>query len=116
MDLAGKRRFEFSVHLEKSPVLGTDGAEVTSDSDALVFFGATGDLAFKQIFPALQAMTQHGHLDVPVIGVAKPEWSDDQLRARARESLEQHAEVDEEDRRRVHRIRVLNSRANRGLR
>jgi glucose-6-phosphate 1-dehydrogenase len=66
------------------------------DSDAFVFFGATGDLAFKQIFPALQAMTQHGHLHVPVIGVAKPEWSDDQLRARARESLEQHGGVDEE--------------------
>jgi glucose-6-phosphate 1-dehydrogenase len=42
-----------------------------SHSDALVFFGATGDLAHKKIFPALQAMVKRGHLDVPVIGVAK---------------------------------------------
>ena len=42
-----------------------------SHSDALVFFGATGDLAYKKIFPALQAMLKRGHLDVPVIGVAK---------------------------------------------
>ena len=41
------------------------------DSDAFVFFGATGDLAFKQIFPALQAMIRHGHLDMPIIGVAR---------------------------------------------
>ena len=40
-------------------------------SDAFVFFGATGDLAYKKIFPALQAMAKRGHLDVPVIGVAK---------------------------------------------
>ncbi|HEY2389147.1 MAG TPA: glucose-6-phosphate dehydrogenase [Candidatus Binatia bacterium] len=59
-------------------------------SDALVFFGATGDLAFKKIFPALQAMTRRGHLDVPVIGVAKSGWNLDQFRNRARESLEQH--------------------------
>ena len=68
---------------------------MTSNSDALVFFGATGDLAFKQIFPALQAMTQRGHLDLPVIGVAKPDWSDDQLRARARKSIEKHGQIDE---------------------
>ncbi|HWE31163.1 MAG TPA: glucose-6-phosphate dehydrogenase (NADP(+)), partial [Polyangia bacterium] len=59
-------------------------------SDALVFFGATGDLAFKQIFPALQALVKRGALNVPVVGVARPPWSIDQLRARARESLEQH--------------------------
>jgi glucose-6-phosphate 1-dehydrogenase len=59
-------------------------------SDALVFFGATGDLAYKKIFPSLQAMIQHGHLDVPVIGVAKSGWNVDQLRARARDSLEKH--------------------------
>ena len=53
-------------------------------SDALVFFGATGDLAYKKIFPALQAMTRRGTLDVPVIGVAKADWTLDQLRARAR--------------------------------
>ena len=66
----------------------------TSQSDALVFFGATGDLAFKKIFPALQAMAQRGHLDVPVIGVGRSDWTADQLRARARESLEKSGEVD----------------------
>ena len=59
-------------------------------SDALVFFGATGDLAFKKIFPALQAMIKRGHLTVPIIGVAKAGWNLDQLRARARDSLEKH--------------------------
>jgi glucose-6-phosphate 1-dehydrogenase len=57
-------------------------------SDALVFFGATGDLAHKMIFPALQALVKTGRLDIPVIGVAKAGWSLDQLRARARDSLE----------------------------
>ena len=56
-------------------------------SDALVFFGATGDLAHKKIFPALMAMVRRGHLDVPVVGVAKAGWTIDQLRARARDSL-----------------------------
>jgi len=59
-------------------------------SDALVFFGATGDLAYKKIFPSLQAMVKRGHLDVPVIGVAKAGWNLDQLKARARDSLEKH--------------------------
>jgi len=63
-------------------------------SDALVFFGATGDLAYKQIFPSLQQMIRHGNLDVPVIGVAKAGWSLDQLRERARQSLEKHGGVD----------------------
>ena len=62
----------------------------TSQSDALVFYGATGDLAFKKIFPALQSMVKRGHLDVPVIGVGRSAWTADQLRSRARESLEQH--------------------------
>jgi glucose-6-phosphate 1-dehydrogenase len=65
-----------------------------NQSDALVFFGATGDLAYKKIFPALQAMVKRGHLSVPVIGVAKPGWSLDQLRARAHDSLEKHGGVD----------------------
>ena len=64
-------------------------------SDALVFFGATGDLAYKKIFPSLMAMLKRGHLDVPVIGVAKAGWSIEQLRARARDSLEKHGPVDE---------------------
>jgi glucose-6-phosphate 1-dehydrogenase len=63
-------------------------------SDALVFFGATGDLAYKKIFPALQAMTKRGHLNVPVIGVAKAGWNVDQLRARAKDSLEKHGGLD----------------------
>jgi len=61
-----------------------------TDSDALVFFGATGDLAFKKVFPALQAMIKRGTLTVPVIGVAKAGWGIEQLRERARASLEQH--------------------------
>ena len=64
-------------------------------SDALVFFGATGDLAYKKVFPALQNLIQHGHLDVPVIGVAKAGWTLEQMRARARDSLAQHGGVDE---------------------
>ncbi len=63
-------------------------------SDALVFFGATGDLAYKKIFPALQAMIKRGHLNVPVVGVAKAGWNLDQLRARAKDSLEKHGGVD----------------------
>ena len=65
-----------------------------SHSDALVFFGATGDLAYKKIFPALQAMVKRGHLNVPVIGVAKAGWNLDQLRARAKDSLEKHGGLD----------------------
>ena len=64
-----------------------------SHSDALVFFGATGDLAYKKIFPALQAMLKRGHLDVPVIGVAKAGWNLEQFRARAHDSLEKHGGV-----------------------
>ena len=63
-------------------------------SDALVFFGATGDLAYKKIFPSLQAMLKRGHLDAPVIGVAKAGWSLDQMKARAKESLEKHGGLD----------------------
>jgi glucose-6-phosphate 1-dehydrogenase len=63
-------------------------------SDALVFFGATGDLAYKKIFPSLQAMVKRGHVNVPVIGVAKSGWTLDQLRARARDSLDKHGGVD----------------------
>ncbi|MDB5313418.1 MAG: glucose-6-phosphate dehydrogenase [Gemmataceae bacterium] len=64
------------------------------DADALVFFGATGDLAYKKIFPALQAMARRDHLHVPVIGVAKSGWGLDQFRARARESVETHGGFD----------------------
>lgn len=63
-------------------------------SDALIFFGATGDLAHKKIFPSLQALVKHGKLNVPVIGVAKQGWSLDQLKARARDSVEHHGGLD----------------------
>ena len=59
-------------------------------SDALVFYGATGDLAYKKIFPALQHMIRRGTLEAPVIGVAKSGWTIEQLRERARDSLTQH--------------------------
>lgn len=65
-------------------------------SDALVLFGATGDLAYEQIFPALQAMTRRGHLDIPVVGVAKPDWTVEQLRARARDSITANAALDKD--------------------
>ncbi|MGN6369417.1 MAG: glucose-6-phosphate dehydrogenase [Phycisphaerae bacterium] len=59
-------------------------------SDALIFFGATGDLAYKKIFPSLQSMILHGYLNMPVIGVAKAGWNLDQLKARAKSSLQEH--------------------------
>jgi len=70
---------------------------MATPSDALVFFGATGDLAYKQIFPALQALVRTGQLDVPIIGVGRSGWTVDQLVARARASLEAHGGVVEED-------------------
>jgi glucose-6-phosphate 1-dehydrogenase len=63
-------------------------------SDAFVFFGATGDLAYKKIFPALYAMVKRGSLNVPVIGVAKSAWSLHQFRARAYESVQKLGEID----------------------
>ena len=62
-------------------------------ADALVFFGANGDLAYKQIFPALQAMVQTGALKVPIVGMGRS-GTIEQLRARARDSLEHHGGVD----------------------
>jgi glucose-6-phosphate 1-dehydrogenase len=63
-------------------------------SDALVFFGATGDLAYKRIFPSIRGLISEG-LNVPIIGVAKSGWSPDQLRARAKDSLEHHRRLDQ---------------------
>src|SRR5579859_1068080 len=63
-------------------------------SDALVFFGATGDLAYKQIFPSLQKLAKRGKLAGPVIGVAKAGWNLDQLKARAKDSVTQHGGLD----------------------
>jgi len=65
-----------------------------SRSDALVFYGATGDLAYKKIFPSLQAMVKRGNLNVPVIGVAKAGWNLEQLRERARDSVQKHGGID----------------------
>ncbi len=63
---------------------------MSNDSDALVFFGATGDLAHKKIFPSLHALVARGALDVPVIGVAKAGWDLERLKQRARESIDRH--------------------------
>src|ERR1700724_2800750 len=62
-------------------------------SDAIVFFGATGDLAYKQIFPALQGLVRDEGLDIPIIGPAKAGWSLDQLKARAKDSLCSHGDL-----------------------
>jgi glucose-6-phosphate 1-dehydrogenase len=67
----------------------------TSQADALVFFGATGDLAYKQIFPSIQGLIRDEGLNVPIIGVAKSGWSLDELRARAKDSLEHHGGLDQ---------------------
>ena len=63
-------------------------------ADAFVFFGATGDLAYKKIFPALHRLTRGGHLDIPVIGVARGGWNLERLRERAREGVERNGGVD----------------------
>jgi glucose-6-phosphate 1-dehydrogenase len=74
-----------------------EGSRATdpTPSDALVFFGVAGDLAFKKIFPSLHAMAKRGDLKVPVIGVARRPWSIDEFRAHARESIEAHGGLDE---------------------
>src|SRR6202162_5027530 len=63
-------------------------------SDAIVFFGATGDLAYKQIFPSLLGLVRDEGLNVPIIGVAKGGWTLDQLKARAADSLQHHGGAD----------------------
>jgi glucose-6-phosphate 1-dehydrogenase len=64
----------------------------TPRADALVLFGATGDLAHKKIFPALQALVQRRSLDIPVVGVARSGWNLDRLKERIHDSLEQSSE------------------------
>jgi len=71
-------------------------SEERPPSDALVFFGATGDLAYKKIFPALQQLVRKGKLAVPVIGVAKSGWKRDQLVERAKKSVTENGGLDEE--------------------
>jgi len=78
-----------------NPVGTAGSAQNALIADAFVFFGATGDLAHKQIFPSLQKMILRGNLNVPVIGVAKAGWTLEQLRAQARDSLTQHGGLDE---------------------
>jgi glucose-6-phosphate 1-dehydrogenase len=63
-------------------------------SDAIVFFGATGDLAYKQIFPSLLGLVRDEGLNVPIIGVAKAGWNLDQLKTRAADSLQHHGGAD----------------------
>ena len=67
---------------------------VPVNSDAFVFFGATGDLAHKKIFPALQALIRKGQIDMPIIGMARPDWTLDRLRDRARDSLVRNGGID----------------------
>jgi len=69
---------------------------VPEQSDAFVFFGATGDLAYKKIFPALQALIKAGHFDVPIIGLGRSGWVTEQLIERARKSVEEHGGLDTE--------------------
>src|SRR5689334_17441070 len=64
-------------------------------SDAFVFFGATGDLAYKQIFPSLQDLIKDEGFNIPIIGVAKAGWTVEQLKQRAKDSLEEHGGVDQ---------------------
>jgi glucose-6-phosphate 1-dehydrogenase len=67
----------------------------TTPADALVIFGVTGDLAHKKIFPALYAMAKRGVLNVPVVGVAAPKWSQAQLRKQAEDSIKQAGKIDD---------------------
>ncbi|MGO9429057.1 MAG: glucose-6-phosphate dehydrogenase, partial [Rhodoblastus sp.] len=64
-------------------------------SDAIVFFGATGDLAYKQIFPALQGLVRDEGVDAPIVGVAKAGWTLEQIQARAKDSLSHHGSYEE---------------------
>jgi glucose-6-phosphate 1-dehydrogenase len=71
--------------------------EETMPADALVLFGAMGDLAHKKIFPALYHMVRHGYLDVPVIGIARAARTDEELKERVRDSIQQQGgEIDQE--------------------
>jgi glucose-6-phosphate 1-dehydrogenase len=82
----GRRRY--SKHMAETSSVDTPY------SDALVFFGATGDLAYKQIFPSLQKLARRGKLAGPVIGVAKAGWNLEQLKQRAQDSVEKHGGLD----------------------
>jgi glucose-6-phosphate 1-dehydrogenase len=81
---------------ERRPGIAHPTDMTPRSADAFVFFGATGDLAYKKIFPALQALIQRGELDIPIVGMARANWSLDRLLERARDSLEHGGGVDEE--------------------
>jgi glucose-6-phosphate 1-dehydrogenase len=66
----------------------TENIPARHSADAFVFFGATGDLAYKKIFPALHNMLRHGSMKCPILGVAKSGWNLSQLRERARDSIQ----------------------------
>jgi len=78
----------------RNPDASEDVCMADLHSDAFVFFGASGDLAYKQIFPALQSLIQHGQLDLSIIGVSKSGWNLHRVRERARDSLKHHGGVD----------------------
>jgi hypothetical protein len=83
-------RYQFGGHEEK-PATGKEAPDGETHSDALVVFGVTGDLAHKQIFPALYAMVKRGELTVPVIGVAFPKWSLERMQRRITDSIKRRA-------------------------
>src|SRR5947208_13820401 len=87
-------RFEFGIHCICLILMSEGVFMIATHSDSLVFFGITGDLAYKPIFPALQAMIRRGHLDIPIIGVAGRPWTIKQLQAHVHDSLEEHGGVD----------------------
>ena len=79
-----------------APGRSSVGASVSQErADAFVFFGATGDLAHKKIFPALQSLVRRGRLDVPIVGVAKSGWTRADLVERARKSVTEYGGLDE---------------------
>ena len=80
-------RYQFGGHQEKADAQQGRRYMTASESDALVLFGVTGDLAHKMIFPALYAMAKRGTLKVPVIGVASPDWTLAQLHERVEDSI-----------------------------
>lgn len=94
VDTWRKRRSHAGIWPIKCAPLCAVTDATTLESDAFVFLGATGDLAYRQIFPALQAMIQHDKFDMPIIGVARSADGIDALRDRARKSLETHGGVD----------------------
>ena len=70
----------------------SDGKQTGAPADALVIFGITGDLAKKMTFKALYRLVANGTLDIPIIGVARNPWTDDQCHDHAREAIEEASE------------------------